>query len=119
MGDVNSAIADFTEVIQFSPQYADAYYNRGIVYLRKGDVDRAIADYTEVIRLGRGWMSIRITVEGPLRKRRANTTIAIADFTEAIRLSPVLPKRITTEASRTSGKVTSIVPSPISPKRFD
>ena len=43
-GDYDRAIADFDQAIQLKPDYADAYYNRGIAYHDKGDYDRAIAD---------------------------------------------------------------------------
>jgi tetratricopeptide (TPR) repeat protein/protein involved in polysaccharide export with SLBB domain len=48
--EFDSAINKFSEVIRFRP-FAEAYYNRGIAYARKGEQDKAIADYTEAIRL--------------------------------------------------------------------
>ena len=33
------------------PGYAEAYYNRGIAYARKGDLDRAIQDYDKALEL--------------------------------------------------------------------
>ena len=45
------AIQDYDEAIRLNPNYADAYYNRGLAYGAKGDQDRAIQDLNEAIRL--------------------------------------------------------------------
>jgi tetratricopeptide (TPR) repeat protein len=37
LGDKNGAIADYTKAIEINPQYAKAYYNRGIVKKDLGD----------------------------------------------------------------------------------
>ena len=50
-GDLDRAIADYSEAIRLDPKYAYAYNNRGNAYYDKGDHDRAIADYSEAIRL--------------------------------------------------------------------
>jgi Flp pilus assembly protein TadD len=36
-GDLDRAIADYTEAIRLSPKFARAYYNRGVAEKRKGD----------------------------------------------------------------------------------
>jgi tetratricopeptide (TPR) repeat protein len=46
-GDLDRAIADFTDAIQFDPQYAVAYRNLGQAWRAKGNYDRAIAEFTE------------------------------------------------------------------------
>ena len=48
---IDRAIADFTEAIELQPDFADAYYNRGIAYHEKREYDRAIVDYTMTIGL--------------------------------------------------------------------
>ena len=50
-GDLDRAIADYTQAIQLNPKYAPAYYNRGSAWGNKGDFDRAIADYSQAILL--------------------------------------------------------------------
>jgi hypothetical protein len=39
-GDLDQAIAAFTEAIRLNPQYELAYFNRGRAYRQKGDLDR-------------------------------------------------------------------------------
>src|SRR5690242_1594054 len=50
-GDLDRAIADYTEATRIDPNYEHAYFNRGLARYRKGDFDRAIADYDQAIRL--------------------------------------------------------------------
>ncbi|MFN8371594.1 MAG: tetratricopeptide repeat protein [Anaerolineae bacterium] len=81
-------IADYTEAIRLTPQFAAAYYQRARLRAHHlGDDQGAIADYTEAIRLnpadpdayydrGRAYNSI------------GETDAAIADFNAAIRCVP-------------------------------
>ena len=50
-GDFDRAIEDFNKAIDLKPDYAKAYYNRGIAYGDKGDFDRAIEDFNKAIDL--------------------------------------------------------------------
>jgi tetratricopeptide (TPR) repeat protein len=45
------AIADFTKIIELNPDYANAYYNRGMAYKNLQDYQSAIADLKEAERL--------------------------------------------------------------------
>ena len=44
--DFDLALKCYTEAIRLKPDYADAYYNRGVVYQRKGEYDKAIKALT-------------------------------------------------------------------------
>ena len=50
-GDVDGAIAAYTEAIRLNPQNAQPYSDRGRAYLRKGESDKAIADCNQAIQL--------------------------------------------------------------------
>ena len=52
--DFDRAIAAYTAAIQLDPNFADAYYNRGVVYSRKGDKREAEADFAHARRLRGG-----------------------------------------------------------------
>jgi len=44
------AIKDFTQAIKLSPNLANAYIERGVVYLNLGDYDRALMEFNQAIR---------------------------------------------------------------------
>ncbi|MEE8223247.1 MAG: tetratricopeptide repeat protein, partial [Alphaproteobacteria bacterium] len=50
-GLYDRAIAEYDQAIKLKPDYAKAYYNRGVAYMSKGLYDRAIEDYDTAIRL--------------------------------------------------------------------
>lgn len=43
-GDLDGAIADYTQAIELNPRHANAHVNRGLARLRKNDLDGAIRD---------------------------------------------------------------------------
>jgi len=51
-GDMDAAIADFTEAIRLNPDLAEAHYNRGVVYGSKGDKTNAGKDFARAKQLG-------------------------------------------------------------------
>ena len=51
MGDLQSAITDYNEVVRINPNDASAYYNRGLAHDKLGNLQSAIADYNEVVRI--------------------------------------------------------------------
>ena len=53
MDKLGSAIDDYDEAIRLDPQFASAYYNRGLAYYRLGPfhAERYIQDYNEAVRL--------------------------------------------------------------------
>jgi tetratricopeptide (TPR) repeat protein len=84
-GDLDQALAAFTEVVRLSPQDAKAYYSRACVYQRKDEIDKFSADLAQAIRLDprgtrayfdRGWAY----------GRTREIDQAIARLTERIRL---------------------------------
>ena len=50
-GEVDLAVENFTKAINLMPNFAQAYYNRGVAYNLKGKVDDAIVDWTKAIEL--------------------------------------------------------------------
>ena len=49
--NLKGAIEDFSRVIELNPEYADAYYNRGIVNENLKNYTNAVADFDEAIKL--------------------------------------------------------------------
>jgi tetratricopeptide (TPR) repeat protein len=86
-GDLEGAIAAYTESIRLDPRSTAGYLGRGLVRSRNGQFAKAIADATEAIRLD--------PRHAPAYRNRGRDHAAagawlkaIADFTEAIRLEP-------------------------------
>ncbi len=82
-GDKIGSIKDLSEAIRLNPNLADAYYNRGLIYLDLGKYDEGLADFDEAIRLkpefsksyhGKGLIYLQI---GQLEKALDNFTISI------------------------------------------
>jgi tetratricopeptide (TPR) repeat protein len=47
----DEAIADYTRAIEIQPDFLDAYFGRGTVYLKQGKLDEAFADFNHTIEL--------------------------------------------------------------------
>ena len=50
--DFTAAVADYTAAIERDPDFAEAYYNRGLVYIYLGRNDAGIADLSKAGELG-------------------------------------------------------------------
>jgi tetratricopeptide (TPR) repeat protein len=86
-GDLDHAIADYTEAIRLDPNYAPAYNSRGIAYKAKGDVDMAIADYDQAIRLNPN-SAPAFNNRGYAYFAKSSYDRAVTDFDEAVKLDP-------------------------------
>jgi tetratricopeptide (TPR) repeat protein len=86
-GDLDHAIADYTEAIKIEPNFVLAFYSRGIAYFNKRDYDRAIADYTVSLRLTPRDI-IALQNRGHAYQAKQDYDNAIADYSEAIKIEP-------------------------------
>ncbi len=85
--DPEEKMSFYSMAIHLQPDYARAFYNRGIVRHNKGDLEGALKDYDEAIRLTPRFASA-FTNRGNTRKAKGNLKGALDDYTEAIRLDP-------------------------------
>jgi tetratricopeptide (TPR) repeat protein len=83
IGDINRAIADYTQAIQFDPNDVKAYYSRGIAYHDKKNYDMAIADYTQTIKLDPNSANA-YNDRGVVYNDMGDYNMAIADYTAAL-----------------------------------
>jgi tetratricopeptide (TPR) repeat protein len=83
--DVDEQLRFFSEAIRLKPDYAKAFYNRGIARSDKGDVDGALQDYSEAIRLQPDYASAFYN-RGIARIEKGDVEGAQQDYNEAIRL---------------------------------
>jgi tetratricopeptide (TPR) repeat protein len=85
--DYDQAITNFNKALKLDPNYAPAYYNRGIAFRNKDDFDSAIADFTQAIRLDPNYADA-YNGRGIVYAYKNDSNRAIADYTQAIRLNP-------------------------------
>ena len=85
-GDLDRAIADYGEAIEFAPSTV-GYTNRGIAWSKKKEYDKAIADFDQAIQLD-PTNGFAYNNRGVDWKNKREYDKAIADFTQAIRLNP-------------------------------
>ncbi len=86
-GELDSAIADFTEAIRLNPNSTFTYKCRGTAWMGKKEYDKSIADYGEAIRLDPKDANA-YKIRGILWSLKQEFEKAIADCDEAIRLNP-------------------------------
>jgi regulator of sirC expression with transglutaminase-like and TPR domain len=51
MGELDRTIRDLDRAIQLNPDFADAYFHRGITYADKGEKEKAIEDLQKALEL--------------------------------------------------------------------
>ena len=86
-GDLDLAIANFSEAIRLDPKFTSAYNNRGLAYYNKGKYDTAIADFSEVIRLDPK-LTLAYSRRADAYSNKGNYDKSLADYSEVIRLDP-------------------------------
>lgn len=84
-GDLDAAIADYSEAIRINPDFGDAFCNRGMARQAKDDIDGALADYDQAIRLQPA-DPINFNNRGVAREAKGDLEGALADYHEAILL---------------------------------
>ena len=47
----DQAISKWNKVLETDPGNADAYYNRGVAYRKKGELEQAMSDYTKAMEI--------------------------------------------------------------------
>jgi tetratricopeptide (TPR) repeat protein len=85
--DLDEKIRFYSQAIQLKPDYALAFYNRGVTRGKQGDLDGALADYNEAIRIKPDYPSA-LNNRGLARADQGDLDGAIADYNQAIRLKP-------------------------------
>ena len=87
LGNDDLALDDYSEAIEFNPEFVDAYINRGWIYRQRGKYDLAVKDYAKAIELqpddARAYNN-----RGSVYRAWGKYDLALADYTRAIELQP-------------------------------
>jgi tetratricopeptide (TPR) repeat protein len=86
-GDLEMAIADYTNACKINPHDPWPYYNRGKVYNRKGEYDKAIEDFSQALSLNPDFTSA-YTNRGLAYANKGESDTAIAEYSQAVRIDP-------------------------------
>ena len=85
------AVKHFTNVIQQSPETAEAYSGRGLTYLSTGELDNALADFNKAIVLNQE-SAEPYNGRSAVYRGKGDFDNALADSNKAIRLYPNDPQ---------------------------
>ena len=104
-GNTPEAIRLYTEAIEADRDYADAYNNRGVAYIKYGDAEKAAADFDRAIG------HLVMSVEGTVKALLVDAGISAAQidtvfFTGGSSSVPLLRERISAllpDAKRVEG----------------
>lgn len=82
-GDYQAAIQNYTQALNLSPSFAEAYLGRGLAKRRLGDNQGAVDDYTKVIQLQPN-NSLAYHNRGVVQAVLGRHQNALTDYTQAI-----------------------------------
>lgn len=96
-GDLDKAIANWSEAVKINPEFANAYHNLGSAWGHKGNFEQAIEYFNKALSIdpqnsityrarGTAWSNIAYRSRGDVRLR--NYSQAISDLNEAIKINP-------------------------------
>ena len=85
--DYYGAIADYSKAIELNPNYAMAFYNRGVIKNELEDYKRAIEDYNKAIELNPNY-AMAYYNRGLIKDNLGNRYGAIADYSKSIEIYP-------------------------------
>ena len=85
--DYKGAIDDWTQVIKINPNYANAYYYRGVIRYELGDKQGAIDDYSQAIKINPNYHHA-YHFRGLTHRKLGNNQNAIDDYTQALKIKP-------------------------------
>jgi len=102
-GNIDGAIAAWTEAIRLNPHDPSAYLERSTAFLMKEDHERAFSDLNEVLRLDPS-NARAYNNRGMHYRERGDVDRALADFNQAIRFAPDYTRAYYNRGSVLAGK---------------
>jgi len=86
-GDLDAAIDSYKQALKIKPDYADAYYNMGIVLRAKGDLDAAIDSYKQALKIKPDYADAYYNM-GYALKDKGELDAAINSYKQALKIKP-------------------------------
>jgi len=85
-GELDQAIADYTQALKINPEFVTAYSNRGLAYSDKGELDQAIADYTQALKINPEYVNA-YNNRGIAYYKIGELDQALDDFNQALQIN--------------------------------
>lgn len=85
-GDYDKAVDNYTRAVMLNPNFTDAYFYRGSVFLKQGGYDRAIEDFSKAISLNPDLAEAYMN-RGIARMSKGDIDNAIVDYNQALKLN--------------------------------
>ena len=91
---IDAAIESYTRAIELSPNYAEAYVQRGLAKRARGDLEGSIKDYEKAASIdsksvvGNRFVAQTYSNRGYIKLNALEVDSAIEDFTKAIEIYP-------------------------------
>ncbi len=89
LGQIDTAVTVYSDLIKLNPCRVDAYNNRGTAYYQKGELDNAVIDFNTTIKLNPHYADA-YNNRGKTYVDKGKFNLAIEDYTKAIELNPQL-----------------------------
>ncbi len=86
-GQLDRAIADYSEAIRLKPDDAQVFNNRGNAYYYDGQLDLAIKDYDDAIRL-KPDLAVAFSNRGNVYRKQGQFDRAIEEYDKALHFEP-------------------------------
>ncbi len=86
-GKNKEAINHFNQALLLNPDYANAYFNRGMINIKSGQYKEALQDFSETIRLKPDYIPAYFN-RAIARSKVGKYHLAIDDYSDIIRLKP-------------------------------
>jgi hypothetical protein len=80
-------LADYNKHIELKPDFADAYFNRALEYIRRGFTDQAISDFRTVLKLNPKDAVAHYNLANAY-SRWGRRELALQHYTEAVLINP-------------------------------
>ena len=104
----DAAIDSYKQALKIKPDYADAYYNMGIVLSNKGELDAAIDSYKQALKIKPDYADAYYNM-GIVLRAKGDLDAAIDSYNQALKIKPDYAKVKHLVASLT-GETTKTAP---------
>jgi tetratricopeptide (TPR) repeat protein len=88
MGDLNGALNDFSNALDYNPSLGDAYLNQALVLVAQKRGPEALAAINQGITLGAANLQIAYYARGVIEDDAGHYALAYRDYRQALRIKP-------------------------------